>query len=287
MQIQLRWVDPKTGLERNPTLEPPIAFGRTFGVMPSDLDGQSVSRMVLDDSQVEDYHAVLEIVDGQLSISDRGSRVPTKVNGVALPYQTVSDGDRIQIGSLEITVAVLDQSVPSSSPDFSAPAASPPLSTASPSGFASQPTQASSGSASSSNIAGSSASSTDPLYAGFAGMGSTGSSSSASEQFGPDGRCDRKVGFLFKRRCGRTTTEGCQYCQNGRQPAGYDPYTDDYGLFPGYGYYGRNHWGYHYYADRDRYYYDPASRRVDFTEADGQSFEEEADQGYEMDLEAS
>lgn len=285
MQIQLRWVDPKTGLERNPTLEPPVAFGRTFGVMPSDLDGQSVSRMVLDDPQVENYHAVLEIVDGQLRISDRGSRVPTKVNGVALPYQTINDGDRIQIGSFEITIAVLDRSVSSSSPNLSAQAPPPPPSTAATSSFASQPTRSPSGSSSSSNLSGSSASNTDPLYAGFAGMSSAGSNS--PEQFGPDGTCDRKVGFLFKRRCGRTTTEGCQYCQNGRQPAGYDPYTDDYGLFPGYGHYGRHHWGYHYYSNRDRYYYDPASRRVDFTEADGQSFEEEADQGYEMDLEAS
>lgn len=286
MPIQLRWVDPKTGLERNPTLEPPVAFGRTFGMMPSDLDGQSVSRMVLDDPQVEDYHAILEVVDGQLRISDRGSRVPTKVNGVALPYQTVNDSDRIQIGSFEITVVVLDTSALFSSPDLSAPAPSLP-STAAPSGFASQPAQSPNGSSSPSNLTGSSASSTDPLYAGFAGMGAAGANLSASEQFGPDGRCDRKVGFLFKRRCGRTTTEGCQYCQNGRQPAGYDPYTDDYGLFPGYGHYGRHHWGYHYYSNRDRYYYDPASRRVDFTEADGKSFEEEEDQGYEMDLEAS
>ncbi len=285
MQIQLRWVDPKTGLERNPTLEPPIAFGRTFGVMPSTLDSQSVSRMVLDDPQVEDYHAVLELVDGQLRISDRGSRTPTKVNGVALPYQPVTNGDRIQIGSYEITIAILDASFPSATSSTPVDSSSfpppPPLSSsaAATSGFANQPASSRSPSSASAN--------SDALSAGFAGMSAAGAGSNPSEQFGPDGTCDRKVGFLFKRRCGRTTTEGCEYCQNGRQPAGYNPYADDYGLFPGYGYYGHHHWGYNYYSNRDRYHYDSDSRRVDFTEADGESFEDEADQGYEMDLEAS
>ena len=283
MQIQLRWIDPKTGLERNPTLEPPVAFGRTFGVMPSTLDGQSISRMVLDDPQVEDYHAVLELVDGQLRISDRGSRAPTKVNGIALPFQTVSDGDRIQIGPFEITLAVLAASSPADSSSLEPPSPLPlsSSSTAAMSGFASQPTSPATNSPSPASSSG------DSLDAGFAGMSAAGAGSTASEQFGPDGTCDRKVGFLFKRRCGRTTTAGCEYCENGRQPADYNPYADDYGLFPGYGYYGHHHWGYHYYSNRDRYHYDPDSRRVDFTEADGESFEDEADQGYEMDLEAS
>ena len=216
MQIQLRWVDPTTGIEASPTLYTPIAFGCTFGAMPASLDGQRVSRMVLNNTQVEPYHALLEDRHGQLRINDQGSRLGTQVNGIALPSQAVPDGAVITMGPFEIVVDLTAGSVQS-----------------------------------------------DP------------------------GTCDRKVGFLFKRRCGRTTTAGCPDCQNGRLPPDHDLYQDDYSLYPGFGNYGRNYWGYHYYTNADRYYYDPNSRRVDFTEADAASFEEESDQDYEMTLDAS
>ncbi|MDA0267846.1 MAG: FHA domain-containing protein [Cyanobacteria bacterium] len=245
MQVQLRWTDPNTGKPSNPTLATPIAFGSDFAVMPSRLDDQAVSRMVLPNNAVEPYHALLEVGDGQLLINDRGSRIGAKVNGVALPFQPVVAGDILQIGPYEITVVAIKTAATAAIPN-------------------------------------------EPAM-GTVGLSeaATAASASGGDGFGPDGTCDRQIGFLVKRRCGRTSTAGCPHCRNGQVATDTDPYRDDYDLYPGYGHYGRNYWGYHYYSNRDRYYYDPASRQVDFTEADAASFEDESDQDYEMDLDAS
>lgn len=99
--------------------------------------------------------------------------------------------------------------------------------------------------------------------------------------------CDRKVGFLFKRTCDRTTALGCPYCRDGQSKLDQDPYWLDYDLYPGYGIYRPGSWGYEYYRDRAYYCYNRESRNVDFTEADAASFEEELDTDYEMNFGAS
>ncbi|MEM0979229.1 MAG: FHA domain-containing protein [Cyanobacteria bacterium P01_H01_bin.58] len=255
MQVLLRWTDPNTGNSYAPNLSTPIAFGRDFGSMPSAVGDQSVSRMVLKDNQVEQYHALLENIDGQLRINDRGSRVGTKVNGVPLPFQGVMAGDRLQIGPYDITVVSVENAsaIGVATPD-------PVISQSSPEPFSNA------------------ASLQGADWAAHQVGGDT---------FGSDGMCNRRVGFLVKRRCGRTSTAGCPHCRNGQVPIDQDPYIEDYDLYPGYGRYGQSYWGYHYYSNRDRYYYDPDSRRVDFTEADAASFEDETDQDYEMNLDAS
>jgi pSer/pThr/pTyr-binding forkhead associated (FHA) protein len=90
--------------------------------------------------------------------------------------------------------------------------------------------------------------------------------------------CDRMVGFLFKRRCGRTDTTGCPHCQ--------PTYEEDYAYYSGYGNY-RSGWGSGYYYNRDRYYYDSDTASVDFTEADAMSLETESDHDYETNMGAS
>ena len=226
-------------------------------MMPSTVADQSVSRMVLSNAGVEPYHALLEEIEGQLRLTDRGSRTGSKVNGVALPFQAVVAGDRLQMGAVEITVVALVASSPAAKRNPAAPPPPPrllvtPVSERESSGAASETT-----------------------------------ASPTAEIWAADGTCNRQIGFLIKRRCGRTTSEGCRYCRNGQVDESEDPYRDDYDLYPGYGRYGRSYWGYHYYSNRDRYYYDPDSRRVDFTEADAASFENERDQDYEVDLDAS
>lgn len=256
MQVQLQWIDPHTGTQYAPTLSTPIAFGRDFGSMPNAVGDLPVSRMVLKDDRIEPYHALLEDIDGQLRIHDRGSRVGTKVNGVPLPFQGLMMGDHLQIGPYNITVVAVETA--------------PEIGLATPDPVTSQ-------------------SPPEPLPDTVAGLQG---SDWATHQGGgntvsSDGTCDRQIGFLVKRRCGRTSTAGCPHCRNGQVPIDQDPYMDDYDLYPGYGRYGRNYWGYDYYSNRDRYYYDPDSRRVDFTEADAASFEDETDQDYEMNLDAS
>ena len=94
--------------------------------------------------------------------------------------------------------------------------------------------------------------------------------------------CDKMVGFLFKRRCGRTDTRGCTYCEDGRSSA--EPYTE-YSYYQGYGTY--DDWGSYYYHRRHDYYYNRETGDVDFTEADSEAFETETDRDFEQDFGAS
>ncbi|BAY13917.1 FHA domain-containing protein [Calothrix sp. NIES-2098] len=90
--------------------------------------------------------------------------------------------------------------------------------------------------------------------------------------------CDRMIGFLFKRRCGRTDRIGCPDCNQ--------TYEDDYAFYSDYGNY-RSGWGRDYYDERDRYSYDRETGNVDFTEADSVSLEDERDADFESNMGAS
>lgn len=255
MRVQLHWTDIETGQAKTPILTLPIAFGRAFRSMPATLSGANVSRMVLAAEGVEGCHAMLAEHKGQLMMLDRSDR--TQVNGVLTKTQALNNGDRITIGPFEITVTILE-AVPTANVTVSEPAQSE--STQTPA----EPSQASPPPAPESNR----------VAEGFSVPS-------------VDTPCDHKVGFLFKRRCGRTTTEGCPDCRNGQIDPNRDRYQDDYAYYPGYGRYGHGYWGSDYYYNRDRYYYNSSTRNVDFNESDAASFEEEGDRDYEMDLDAS
>ena len=282
MRVQLTWIDPNTQQVRSPTLRTPIAFGREFGEMPAAMKNKAVSRMVLTSDQIAPFHAILAESQSGLAIMNRADDKQTLVNGNAANIQPVQAGDRITIGPFEITVAILSsQSSPAQQDPFAgmAPASNSDSLSASSSAPVSQthsspaPTQA----------AGTAAG----MAAGGMVMGlAEGANGNAAGFFGPEGTCTRKVGFLFKRKCDRTTTVGCPDCQNGQ----IDPnqgYQEDYAYYPGYGRYDRGYWGHDYYCHRHSYYYDPHSRDVDFNESDAASFVEEGDRDYEMDLDAS
>lgn len=95
--------------------------------------------------------------------------------------------------------------------------------------------------------------------------------------------CDRMIGFLFKRRCGRTDSTGCSYCQGGQ--VNEDPYWNEYSYYSSYGRY--DAWGRDYYYRRHYYYYDRETGEVNFTEADSEAFEQEMDSDFEQDFGAS
>jgi hypothetical protein len=84
--------------------------------------------------------------------------------------------------------------------------------------------------------------------------------------------CDRMVGFLFKRRCGRTDRTGCPDCDQ--------TYENDYAYYPRYGSY-QSGWGSDYYHDE----YETSN--VDFTDADSVSLENERDADFEHNMGAS
>lgn len=133
--------------------------------------------------------------------------------------------------------------------------------------------------------------------------------------------CQETAGFLFKHPCPHPVYESCGGCGKGvcdrhvkvfgqderlcvtcarkqvrpcRAPGaaagdeprarqrqrdhGDDPYFYSSFYYPHYGYYGHGHWGSSHYAGHDA---------ADFTEADGQSFQVEADEGFDQDMGAS
>lgn len=272
MRIQLLWTDPNSGQAYQPVFALPIAIGRSFGLMPGTINGEAVSRVVLANDQVEIYHALLAEQDGAVIVTGQ-SDAALSVNGVAFKTVPLQEGDRIQIGpfELEFKLAIEEETpeeppaVPMEPETFLPPPISPPENSPAFAQRAPEPPTSPTPTPVSSSGA--------ELVSGLSGT-AMGTEPSAGW------RCDRKVGFLFKRMCDRTTPKGCPHCRNGQ--VNDDPYFYDYDLYPGYGRYGRGYWGYGYYRDRDRYYYNSDTRDVDFTEADAASFEDETDTDYEM-----
>lgn len=105
----------------------------------------------------------------------------------------------------------------------------------------------------------------------------------SSIRTGSDEGCDRIVGFLFKRRCGRTDPTGCPHCQSGQ--INEDPYRNEYSYYSDYGRY--EGWGSYYYYRRDYYFYNRETHEVDFTDADSEAFERESETDFEVDFGAS
>ncbi|MEB3147496.1 MAG: FHA domain-containing protein [Sphaerospermopsis sp.] len=201
MQIQLTWIDPNTGDRRTPLLETPVAIGRQFSTMPPQIDEKRVSRIVIEDDLIADYHTLIDWQNQELTIIDQNTSNGIKINDVQLTHGILKNGDRIQIGSCEIIINY--ESV--------------------------------------------------------------------------TWECDRMIGFLFKRRCGRTDKTNCPDCNQS--------YENDYAYYPEYGSY--RSWGSSYYYNRDNYSYNPETGNVDFTEADAISLEDERDTDFERNMGAS
>ncbi|MGB3518875.1 MAG: FHA domain-containing protein [Elainellaceae cyanobacterium] len=142
LRLQLSWEDPATGELRTPVLSLPIALGRDFAHMPAQIDGQRVSRMVLDSGQVSRFHALLRQAGDEVVVDDQRSSNGTFVNGDRQASAVLSEGDRLLIGpyTLTLTWSIEGQTGPSESesstkstilfPEASAPtsgASFPPL----------------------------------------------------------------------------------------------------------------------------------------------------------------
>ncbi len=105
MQIRLSWQDPATGDWRTPVLTPPITFGRSFDRMPAAIDGDRVSRIVLQSSRVSRFHAMITAEQENIVLTDIGSRNGTSINGIRQMRTIVMDGDTLQIDRYKITVS--------------------------------------------------------------------------------------------------------------------------------------------------------------------------------------
>ena len=108
MQIQLTWEDPVTGELRQPVFNIPLALGREIGQMPTNIDGQQVSRAVFRSEEISRFHALIGLVNGQISIADRSAN-GTFVNGQKMhrTSQPIASGDTLQIGPYNVTIGLL------------------------------------------------------------------------------------------------------------------------------------------------------------------------------------
>ncbi len=105
MRIQLTWEEPATGDMREPLLEVPIALGRDFNLMPTQLQGSPVSRIVLNSLEASRYHALIVQDISGLMVVDQSSRNGTFVNGIRRPQSALANGDTLQIGPYAISVS--------------------------------------------------------------------------------------------------------------------------------------------------------------------------------------
>jgi pSer/pThr/pTyr-binding forkhead associated (FHA) protein len=115
LQIQLSWEDPATGERREPRLNVPIAFGREFARMPTELDGQRVARMLLNSNQVSRFHAAIAWEGSELVVTDQGSVNGIFINGQLHKRSVLTNGDTLQIGPYTMTVILVVNTTPPAS----------------------------------------------------------------------------------------------------------------------------------------------------------------------------
>ena len=104
--VCLRWEDPATGERHEPLLSVPIALGRDFKSMPTQTNKLRVSQLVLNSSEVSRFHALIEEDRGGLVIIDQNSSNGIFVNGQRQKRITISNGDVVQIGPYQISIAL-------------------------------------------------------------------------------------------------------------------------------------------------------------------------------------
>jgi pSer/pThr/pTyr-binding forkhead associated (FHA) protein len=104
-QIQLNWIDPTTGEQRQVSMTPPITIGRDLSTMPSTIHGDRVSRLVLDSPQVSRFHALILCEQGQLVVTDQNSQNGTCVNGTRVNRGVLRHRDQLQVGAYTIALA--------------------------------------------------------------------------------------------------------------------------------------------------------------------------------------
>lgn len=111
MQIRLSCQNLETGEWRTPVLTPPIALGRVFERMPSTVNGERVSRLVLEGERISRFHGLITWENGQLMLTDTGSHNGILVNGMTQTRCLLEDGDCLQIAHYNITLYFIKNSL--------------------------------------------------------------------------------------------------------------------------------------------------------------------------------
>ncbi|MEM9213499.1 MAG: FHA domain-containing protein [Cyanobacteria bacterium P01_F01_bin.150] len=106
--IQLTWDDPTTGTPHHSVCQSPVAIGREIAQMPDSFGNQPVSHLELDHKQVSRYHALINVINQQLQITDKSAN-GTFLNGrpVRQDSQIFTIKDTVRIGPFKITVELV------------------------------------------------------------------------------------------------------------------------------------------------------------------------------------
>jgi RsiW-degrading membrane proteinase PrsW (M82 family) len=103
-RINLSWEDPRTRERKEPRLTLPVAFGREFVKMPTEIEGQRVSRMLLQDKEVSRFHALINLEGNKLVVIDQSNRNGVFINNKRHQHYILASGDILKIGPYTITV---------------------------------------------------------------------------------------------------------------------------------------------------------------------------------------
>lgn len=276
IKIRLSWQDPVSGRQRQPLLNLPVALGSAFEQMPTQINGLAVSRMVIADNEVSGFQLLLIALADQLYAIDSPLSAGTFVNqALVRQRQLIRGGDRLRLGQVEIGLQILRE--PGSKQSFQTliqPAhGQVSLGQASvgqvSSRWAPQPqAQVANGTASQGAGVGLPGKpQEEPTVQGNTANGNGAQFTSpplespppvvlpltlaplpqgellcpADEQAAVSQGCSRQVGFLFMRRCGRTTSEGCPHC---RLQAWATAPRVERAYYEGFGRYQPGDWGY-------------------------------------------
>ena len=110
MQIKLISENTVTGEQEEQVFNLPVGIGRDLSQLPANLNGETVSPVVLLDStqQVSRFHAQITLENGVLYLEDKSAN-GTELNDKKLRKERrpLNNGDILRIGNYTITVILI------------------------------------------------------------------------------------------------------------------------------------------------------------------------------------
>jgi hypothetical protein len=106
-KISFSFLDPQTNNKREPKFNPPIALGSNLKVMQERIT-EKLPCLVIADNRISSYHALIEVENNQVVITDQNSTNGTVINGIRQQKTVLRDGDIVKVGGVEITINIFD-----------------------------------------------------------------------------------------------------------------------------------------------------------------------------------
>ena len=110
MEILLTWEDPGNQEQQTQSFPIPLGIGREAAGIPDTYEEQSLSKVVFKSREISGFHALISVLNGQLTIKDMSTN-GTRVNGNLLhkSSQPLKTGDTLQIGPFQISVSLMNE----------------------------------------------------------------------------------------------------------------------------------------------------------------------------------